>query len=429
MHRAFLAIIFLLAASPLAVFAQTETNFEPPQPPSPAPTGGFVPPVFSDPVNPPPFQGEQPSGGAPTGDFQPPSGKMPFDNFKQPPNDFRQGGRDMNSPKSQGRFEGGFTGEPEAQFGREESGEGMDKRELERMKSRLNGIMAGYKNIKKAIDRLKKQKIAVPSEYETLVAEIDLAVGVVKNATELTDEVQSAMDLLDEKSEDIREIGPKLALLEQLPKALKRAEQQLKKVKKEVARAKKAATSVGADVATRIEAKVAAIEASIAELKSAAPTDPEEAMDLIREKVYEAMEDLRDDLTILQNISNLSKMLSGAKKEIARIEQEAARLKKQKKDVTALLEIVAQMKEKHSSAESIAASDDKEAIFEFASDAERLHNDALEELARLKGQKTNIDKELEGKDSSSYLPTDMQGFALSLFERVSMGLQAAIFSR
>jgi len=293
---------------------------------------------------------------------------------------------------------------------------------LKQMKQQLKQMERGITNIARSIARIKKAGGSVPSEYEATIAELQAAIATVKNATEESDEVDAAMEVLMDKSSDLHELGPKLGMLEQFPRILKEATKQLaqarKQLTKAVTRAKKAGVDVSA-IQSSIESKLTAIESDIAAAKSAA--DPEEGMESLRDNAFEAMEDIRDEMMVLENISNSSRMVKEAEKEIARIERASATLKRQKKDTTVLNELIAEMKAQLAEIKSLMQQSgiDKEDLFEALSEGERIRNDAQEELARLRGEKTEIDRQFNAPDVSR---SNLEALAVYAFADLLEGL-------
>lgn len=286
-------------------------------------------------------------------------------------------------------------------------GEEQERRQAEmdirRAKQMAQGIERGIKNIARSITRIKKQGGTVPPEYESTVSELTAAIATVKSATEMNDAAEAALMTLEEKGEDIREMGPRLGMLEQFPRIIKEATKQITQAKKQLAKSVARAKAAGIDVSeikASIESKLAAIEQSIAEAK--ASSDPEEAMESLRENAFEATEDVRDEMMVLENIANASRMIKDADKEIARIEKAGAQVKKKGKDTSTLVQLIAEMKSQLAEIKTMMrqSGNDPEDMFEAFSEGERLHNDAVEELARLRGEATDIDKQFKAPDVS-----------------------------
>jgi chromosome segregation ATPase len=292
--------------------------------------------------------------------------------------------------------------------GNEDQSEEMEKRiseeTLKRMRQGIKPMVSGIERVKKIIARLATKNVSVPAEYGDLVAKLETATKVVANATEYSDSVQDAMDVIQDSGQDLSEIGPKLGMLEQMPRIIKEAEKRVSQARKQLAKAKARAEKAGVnvtDIALRVETMIGEIESAIKNVK-ANTTDPEEAMETLRETAFERLQDLYSDIALLEKISNGTKVIKEVKKEITRIESVANRLKRQKKDVTELLGLVTKMKAKLAEAEQSLkdSASEPDTLFEIMSEGESLHNDALEEMAKLQGTKTEIDRQFEVTDQT-----------------------------
>lgn len=356
-------------------------------------------------------------GRIPQGEFRPMQDKMPP--MKPQGQDWQGGFFGPGSSDMRNDFRGAVRGEMRNDMRGEEGrrtqggdvqsgGDGGqqfsdDGRQLKQMQQQMRGMERGIANMAKSIARIKKAGGTVPGEYETTIANLTSAFATVKSATEMTDEVQAAIETIQDSGSDMRELGPKLGMLEQFPRILKEASKQVAQARKQLTKSVAKAQKGGVDVAgikASIEAKLAEYDAAIAGAKSS--SDPEEAMDTLRENIFGGMEDLRSEMMVLENISNSSQMLKNAEKEISRIEKAGAQLKKKKKDTSELDSVVAEMKAKLSETKSLMrdANVDSDSLIEAFTEGEQLHNDALEILAKLRGEKTNIDKQFEAPDAT-----------------------------
>ena len=307
-----------------------------------------------------------------------------------PSTDSRREGSSQNQFQDRGQFD--------------QSGEDtMDAERLASMKRGMRGMEQGLTRLKKVIERLKAKGIAVPATDEEAIATLSTAFATIKDATEFSDTVESAMETLSESGESMQEIGMRLGMLEQLPKITKEAEKRIKQARAKLVKAKTRAEKAGinvSEIVTRVETALASIESSVQAMKTQTGDDLEEAMESLRENAFEAMEDIASDIRLLENISNSAKIIKEAKREISRIEKLATQLKKQNKDTARLFELITEMKATLAETETAIAenSDDPEALFEIMSEGESLHNDALEELANLRGDETDIDKQFKVSD-------------------------------
>ncbi len=315
------------------------------------------------------------------------------------------GGEQYGNEERGGDFEGesggygGYGGEEGSEDDFEARQAEMEKRQLTEMKRNLRGMEQGLTMIKKMTDKLAKQNIPIPSEYGTLVSDLTQALAVVKGATEMTDEVQAAMEVIMERGEELRDAGPKLGMLAEWPRIVKQAEAQVKRLAAQFARVKKNKSSAAyPELLAKVEASVGAVSSGLAQAKSEASSgDFEVAMETLRDSVFEGSQDAYDAMRVLENIANLSRVVKQAEKEIARYEKEATRYEKQGKDVSALRGLIAQMKEKLAEVKSVMSSGDvdHDDLFEVMNGAENIRNDAEAELQHLRGKPSNVEKQFQ----------------------------------
>lgn len=327
-----------------------------------------------------------------------------------------RGGSQGGSEKSMMQ-QGGFGGKSDRSFGGEDDNNSdfedqqaereqqMQKQQLAEMKRNLRGIEQGLKMIKQMTDKLAKQKVAVPEEYATLVSELTSALAVVKNAAEMTDEVQTAMETIMEKGEELRDAGPKLGMLAQWPMTLKQATAQVKRMDTQLARAKKSKSATAyPELIAKVEANVGAVKSALEQAKSEATGgDFETAMETLRDGVFEGSQDAYESMNVLENMANMTRMIKQAEKEIARYEKEATRYEKQKKDASALRSIIAQMKRKLEEVKAVLSSGDSdpEGLFQDMSGAENLRNDAEDELQHLRGKPSSAEQQIQSSTATN----------------------------
>gem|GEM_PF-6230049 len=267
------------------------------------------------------------------------------------------------------------------------------------MKRNFRGLEQGLKMMQSMITKLTRQNITIPGEYATLVSELTQALAVVKNATEMTDEVQAAMEVIMEKGEELRDAGPRLGALSQWPQTLKQAEAQVKRLEAQLARVKKNKTTANyPDLIARVEGNVGNVRGALAQAKAeASGGDIEGAMDTLRDGVFEATQDAYDALRVLENIANVGRIVKQAEKEIARYEKEATRYEKKGANVSALRALIAQMKAKLAEVKEVVASGDADhdLMFDVMRSGEEIRNDAEAELQHLRGNPSASEKPLQ----------------------------------
>ena len=287
----------------------------------------------------------------------------------------------------------------------EEKESSMGDQRLEETKRRLGGMQQGVKMAKKQLDRLAKKKIAVPTEISSLITELEKAVLLVKDATEENTEVEAAMDLIFDKGEDLRDIGPVLGVLEQWPRMEAQVTKRLASLKKEYEKTKAAALKAKLDISSGtsdVDALFAQIEAAFAATKADfARGELEGLMEGLSDEVFSSMGDLQDAVYVLKQSlqagKNGKRALAASKKMITQFESQAKKLESSKKDVSELRILIANMQTNYKEAESLLGSGKltAENMYDLFRTNEQLVNDIQDEVALLKGEKNQAEKDLE----------------------------------
>ena len=303
------------------------------------------------------------------------------------------------------RERGGKRDDGDEQMMSNEGGEDHNGERLRETQRHLGDMERGMKMIKRQMASMAKKKIPVPAEISTLISELEAAIATVRDAKEETDAVETALDVIMDKGEDLRDIGPMLGVLEQWPRMETRVSKRLAAIKKSYLKNKTAAEKAKLDVSdptADIDATIVRIEAAMAEAKSDFEKgDFENIMENLDQEVFSELDDLQDKVNLLQQSLQASKngkrALADAKKMIGQFEAQAKRLLTAKKDTTKLDTLIAEMKAKHAQATTLLSSGKitPESMYDLFVDGERLANDAQDEIAHLKGEKTSAEKELE----------------------------------
>ncbi len=333
--------------------------------------------------------------------FMPPEGKGEFHPQGQP---FMEGGRDnaqgrpfMEDSQSEGRpfreegFRGGEDDAGEADRRMEEREKMMQQEQLRQMKrGMVSGMGQGLTQMRRMIERLSKRGVSVPEDVRALISELSAALEKVKNATELTEEVEAAMEMLQDKGPDLGDVGQRLGMLEHLTQAGKQVGKEFSRMDKEVAKAKKAKTAAQyPEVIAKIEGDVNALKQRWASVKdealsgNAEPEDIREAM----EEIFEGVGGVHQSLGLLRQLGSISKMIKTAEKEITRFDKEIARQKKAGKDTEALETLLSEARAKLGEIKTFAGQRgfDPEDLFDLMHDLEKIRNDALAELDKIAG--------------------------------------------
>lgn len=270
--------------------------------------------------------------------------------------------------------------------------EGREQEEMTRrlaeMKRNLRGMEQGLKQTSRMIERLTKKGVAVPAEYQSLITELTAALSVIKNAEEWTQEVEAAMGVIEEKGDDLRDIGPRLGMLEQWPRMEKQAVSQIARLLKALARAKKAKGNAQyTALVVKIEGEVGAIKERFAETKElAAGGDMEAAMETFHD-FFDDINEIHQSIGFLDQLRNMTKMLRDTEREVARFEKSASQLEKQGKNVGTLRGIISEGKEKLAELKALAGKSeaDPEELFADLDELRQVRRRAVQEFDRLNG--------------------------------------------
>ncbi len=293
-----------------------------------------------------------------------------------------------------GRYERKGMGDDSEAMGKmmEEREKQMSQEQLKQMKrGMVSGLEQGLKQIKRMIDKLSKKGITIPADTQALVSELSASLEKVKAATELTEDVQAALEVIQDKAQDLGEVGQKLGMLEHLSQSTKQIEKEFARIDKEVAKAKKTKTANQyPDIIAKIEGEVSALKQKWESTKSAVlsgDADPEDMKDAM-EETFNGIGEVRYSIGLLQQLNSISKMIKSADKEIARFDKEIARQKKAGKDVTKLTELLAEARAKLGEITALSKQSgfDPEDLFNLMQELEHIRNQAVEELDRVSGK-------------------------------------------
>ncbi len=267
----------------------------------------------------------------------------------------------------------------------------MQAQQLAQMKrGMMSSMEQGLKRTKKSIDRLTKKGIAIPTETQTLISEIEVALQVVKSATEMTDEVLSALEILQDKGQDLGDMGRRLGMLEQMSQMTKQVEKEFAKIDKEVTKAKKSKeANQYPDVIAKIESQLSSLKVAWSEAKTSltsADAEPDAVRDAM-EEIFSGIQEVRKSLGTLKQLSSVTKMLASAKKQMTTYEKQIARLKKAGKDVSSLESLFSQAKSKLDEITTISkqASFDPEDLFDGMQELDHIGNEAMQEMDKVNG--------------------------------------------
>ena len=286
--------------------------------------------------------------------------------------------------------ESGFDSE-EMEKRMEEQEKRMQQEQLKQMKRGVvSGMERGLKQIQSMMSKLSKKNIAIPADAQSLVSELTAALEKVKAATELTEDVETAMEVIQDKGQDLGEVGQKLGMLERMLQVTKQVEKEFTKIDKAVVKAKKSKTATQyADIVAKIEGTVSALKAKWESAKNGilSGEDTEDMKDIVDE-IFEEVGEVHRSVALLQQLGSISKMVKTAEKEIAKFDKEIARQKKAGKDVAKLTELLAGARAKLAEVTSLSKQSgfDPEDLFDLMQELEHIRDQSLDELDRITGK-------------------------------------------
>lgn len=271
----------------------------------------------------------------------------------------------------------------------EEQEKRMQAQMLSQMKRQMSGLDQGIKMTKRVIDRLKKKNIPIPGEAEDLIRELTAAFETIKNATEFSDSVESAMEVVQEKGPDLSEWGPRLGMLEGWSKTVIQVEKEMMKLDKVLAKAKKRKEAGQyPEIVAKLDAEVAAVKLRWSEMRNlVAGGDIEEVMSDIQD-MFESINEAHHAVGFLQQVGQVAKMIKNGEKEIASFEKRVTRLEKSGKNVSSIRNLTAEVRAKLAEIKALSATpgSDPEEFFDLMQELEPLRNRAYAEFDRINGK-------------------------------------------
>ncbi len=271
------------------------------------------------------------------------------------------------------------------------------------------GLSQALKNINSQITRLKKKNVQIPPAIQSAIDGAQKDFDTIKNATEVTDEVQAALDNLMDDGQSLRDVGPQLGMLANWPQMEKEANKQIASVQKQLASGKTAAAKANVDVTAivaEINESITKVQSALAEAKQSvgsADTDPQDFMSSMRDDVLGPLQDLIKQVGVLKDIANVSRAITRVVKHADSLAKSVATLKKAGKDTSALEGLIATIRQNTDEAKQkyTDPSLDSSEIFDLISAAESAGNDADQALAELRGIKTNLDRTMNGESNGA----------------------------
>lgn len=277
----------------------------------------------------------------------------------------------------------------------------MEQRQKQQQQRMLGDMQRGSKQmerqlamIEKRITSLKNKGAIIPADVQGAIDQIKTMVDKMKNAA--TPEDMEALMGGDHDFGDlmqtINEGMQKAEMSTQLPRMLKEANRMLKQQQTALARAQTRAKSMKINVdsvLTGWQKSVDAIVTAIADAATASQNNnPEDAMDILKNRVFDAFHEIGDWQQTFSTVSNSQQMLKQADRELAKIDKQIARLKKQKEDTAELESLMAEARAKIAEIKDILSqpSVDSEALIRAIEEGQDIKEEIYELLFDLTGQ-------------------------------------------
>lgn len=243
------------------------------------------------------------------------------------------------------------------------------------------------------IQNLKNKGAVIPADVQTAIDQVKAFIEKIKSAT-TPDEIQALMgdgnfgDLMQTINDGMQ----KAEMSTQFPRMLKEANRMLKQqqsmLKRAQARAKNLKINVDS-VLNNWQKLVDAVGQAVSDAEHAFQNDnPEDAINTLKDKVFDAFQDIGAQQRVFEMVSNSQQMLKQADREFARIDRQIARLKKQGEDTSQLEDTLSQARAKIADIKQLLAQPDidSEALITAIQEAQGIKDDLYSALSDLTGQ-------------------------------------------
>ena len=290
-------------------------------------------------------------------------------------------------------MEGDQQGPREEEMGAQQKK--MDEQRFKQMKKGLSQFKQGTTRMKSEISRMEKTLtkcgVGIPDELKKALSDSEAVVPKIEAAQDI-DALEAVMDEIESSGDAMKEWGPKMGKFQQLCEMLKRADQELKRVKKDVTRLEKRVGSQKkydlSELIAEVKDLASKLEASLVDAKAKGKTDPEEAIDVLKDEFFENMSDLSMAQQGVEMALDVTKGLKDADREIKKYDGLAKKLKNQKKDTAELEGQIADLKTKRKEVADLLAkkkfdADDLVSLINEASDARNEVVNTLEDFGAL----------------------------------------------
>lgn len=308
-------------------------------------------------------------------------------------------------PSSSGEFGGqqqggqGFGPGGSGEQGSGPSEEDMQRMEKEQKTRMLKDMQRGLRGMEMGVRMMERGlKACVAAKVDVGDATANLAkikdiVAKVKAATD-PEELQDIMSDLPDLFESTRETVELCSRLREIPRILKQVNREIKQLESEhrklTTQAKRAKLDLTEEL-NSITVGIATVKALVTDIGNVRDADSFEAAMENLEGLQETFQDLREKMEAIRGVLNIGPGISQTRREIRNAERMISTFKRQKKDTTELVALLAQAKTLLSEIEALAKQKplDVDAVHEKFEELEDVGHRAEELIATLRGAKVD----------------------------------------
>ncbi len=272
-----------------------------------------------------------------------------------------------------------------------------ETKRLAGMKKEMGGLEKNIANFQKQLDKLARQGISAPSNVSDNLAQIKTILDAIKNAQSMDDAQSAGMENMGELMSNLNDSRQQLEMLSRWPQTSKQIDKQLKTFDRSLSKDRNLVDKLakqGVDISDTYQkladglAQMKAVRDQAADkIKSG---DADGAYDLLQNDLFDKTDDLREQQSIFDTLSNLGRFNSDFKRETSNSKRTLARLSKDGQDISDLNNQLAEINQK---GEELSAALKVKPI-----DIESVSNQ-LEELSGLRQDFQNAIQELSPDNS------------------------------
>ncbi len=275
------------------------------------------------------------------------------------------------------------------------------KRMKNDMKRGLKGMKSGVNMFEKQLKKLSQKGIATPANIQENIDKIKTMLQKIETGDSCNIE-ELGMDEMPDLFQNLDESRQQLEMLTRWPEMKKMMNKELKKLQTELKKAKSAADRLNKkgidvyDILANFESAVAKLQVvgneAEAKLQSG---DAEGAMELLESDFYGQMEDVWQYNRMISMVTNLGKFTSESQRGINNAKRMITQLKRQKKDVSELQDLLedatAKRQEIINTLKSVKASEvDEEGVITMMEEMENLKQEFDDNVSELTGKQAFI---------------------------------------